>query len=132
MDTVTVACKLPHGMHLETRNKAGDVDQRVTIKGARLKTTPAGREITRDHETTDDFGRGYGLTPGVPAAFWERWTKANAAYPPYVRGFIFAQSDLDDARAQARELGELKTGLEPLSPDKKALPKGLEPFDPQS
>ena len=75
MDTVTVACKLPHGVHLELRNAAGIVEQRVTIKGARLKTSREGREITRGHETTDDFGAGYGLTPGVPADFWERWAK---------------------------------------------------------
>jgi hypothetical protein len=132
MDTVTVACKLPHGMHLEVRNPAGIVEQRVTIKGARLKTSASGREITAGHETTGDFGQAYGLTPDVPADFWARWARENAAYPPYAKGYIFAQSDIGDARAQARELAELQTGFEPLSPDKAKLPRGIEPFDPKS
>lgn len=132
MQTVTVACKLPHGIILETRDAKGDVDQRVTLKGSRLKVTPAGREITAGHETTDDFGKGYGITPNVPADFWERWTAANASYAPYARGFIFAQTDIENTRAQARELSELKTKLEPLSTAKKDLPRGLETFDPKN
>jgi len=127
MDTVTVACKLPHGMHLETINAAGLVEQRVTIKGARLKTTAAGREIIKGHETTDDYGKGYGITPNVPKPFWDKWVAQNPTYPPFAKGFIFAQDDVDDARAQAREMSELKTGFEALSPDK--LPAGVEPMN---
>jgi hypothetical protein len=128
MDTVTLACKLPHGMHLENIGPNGMVEERVTIKGARLKTTPAGKEITKGHETTDDFGKSYGLTPNVPAKFWEKWVEQNPTYPPYVRGMIFAQSDLNEARAQAAEMSEIVTGFEALPQDK--LPRGLEKFDP--
>lgn len=127
MDTVTVACKLPHGMHLELLNAAGHVEERVTIKGARLKTTPAGREITKDHLTTEDFGKGFGLTPNVSAAFWERWARENATYPPFARGMIFAQSDIANAEAQAAEMSGIVTGFEPIDPDK--LPQGLKKRD---
>lgn len=127
MSTVTVACKLPHGMHLEIRNPAGLVERRVTIKGARLKTNKNGREITKGHETTDDYGRGFGLTHGVPADFWARWAEENKEYPPFARGMIFAQGSDVDARAQATEMSEIQTGLEPLSQDK--LPPGLEKLD---
>lgn len=130
MTTVTVACKLPHGMHLETRNAAGLVDRRVTIQGARLKTTKEGREITRGHETTDDYGKGYGLTPNVPADFWERWVAENKDYPPYARGMIFAQTDLNEARVQAADMSEIVTGFEALSQTK--LPAGVEVLDRES
>jgi hypothetical protein len=129
MDTVVVACKLPHGMHLEVRNPAGMVEKRVTINGARLKTSATGRELNT-HETTDDFGKGYGLTFNVPADFWARWSKENADYPPFARGFIFAQDNPVEAKAQAREMSDLQTGFEPLSQSK--LPGGLSKFDPKN
>jgi hypothetical protein len=121
MDTVTVACKLPNGLHLENRGSDG-TRQRVTLNGARLATDVNGMPIA-----THELAGAYGLTPNVPAKFWEQWVKENAGYGPYARGLVFAQADGANARAQARELAELKTGLEPLDPSKPAA--GVTPAD---
>lgn len=114
LDTVTVACKLPNGLHLENITPAG-VKVRVTLMGARLPVDANGREIQ-----AFELAGSFGLTPNVPRDFWEQWVKENANYGPYKQGMIFAQDGRDNARAQARELEDVRTGLEPMPADKPA------------
>lgn len=120
--TVTVACKLPHGLVMETVAADGS-RQEVRVNGARLPLDGKGRE----RRVFEQEGA-YGLTPNVPADFWEKWSRDNAAYPPLARGMIFAQGRKPDAEAQARELdGDALTitGLEPLNPDGDRRTRGL-------
>lgn len=126
--TVTIACKLPHGLVLENTTPSGEkVTQRVN--GARLRTTESGREIN-SHEVTGDYGQGYGLTFGVPVDFWEQWVAQNTHYPPFAKGHIFAQGDAANARAQAKEMAGVRTGLEPMPGKDDKLPDGLVAIDP--
>lgn len=114
METVTVACKLPHGLFLENVGEDGS-KHRIKVNGARLPLDGKGRE-----RRLFDLEGSYGLTPGVPADFWARWASENAKYPPFAKGMIFAQVQTASAEAQARELdGDAitRTGLEPLNPD---------------
>lgn len=122
--TVTVACKLPNGLHLE--NVVNGQVVRHTLNGSRLRTTPEGREI-HSHELAGSQvpDAGFGLTPGVPADFWEQWAKENAEYPPFKKGMIFANADAASVKAVAKEMTGVRTGFEGLNPDKPGL--GVEP-----
>lgn len=94
--TVTVGCKIPNGLHLDLGGK------RITLNGSSSSLVIGG----------------YGLTEGVPAEFFEAWMKAYADSPAVTNGLVFAQEKAADARAQALDQAEIKTGLEPLNPNK--------------
>lgn len=61
---------------------------------------------------------GAALTPNCPRKFWDIWVEQNERNPLYHNGLIFAHAHIDDVRAQARELKDLKSGLEPIDPTK--------------
>lgn len=94
--TVTVGCKLPNGLHLDLG------DKRVTLNGANSARIVGG----------------YGITEGVDAAFFEAWKKTYADSPAVKNGLVFAHGKTGDVEAQAREQAEIRTGLEPLDPEK--------------
>lgn len=119
-DTVTVACKLPSGLVLENFDPKTKARQTVTLNGSRFRINRDGAPIF-SHEIAHGA---FGLTHNVPADFWNTWAAQNAAYPPFVKGHIFALAKVEDTRAAAKEMAGVKTGFEPLSRDK--LPAKLE------
>ena len=91
--TVTVGCKLPHGLVLEVGSTS------VTLNGA----------------NASNIIGGYGLTEGVDKAFFDAWLKKNE-HLPFVRNqMVFAQSTTDDAKAEALEKAHEKTGFEGMN-----------------
>ncbi len=99
--TVTVGCKLPHGLHMDLG------DKRVTINGTNSAAIIGG----------------HGITEGVDADFFDAWMKKNKDLPFVQRGLIFASEKKADIKAQAVEKKDVKTGLERLDPKK--APKGI-------
>lgn len=91
--TVTICCKLPNGITLDTPLAPGKT---VTLKGANRETI---------------IGAGYGTTD-VDADFWEVWKSTHTTFQPLTSGAIFEAKSRDDAAAIAREQTERKTGLE--------------------
>lgn len=92
-ETVTVGCKLPHGLVLELDK------QSVVLNGANSSTIIGG----------------YGLTEGVDKAFFDAWMEKNE-HLPFVRNqTVFAQAKTEDARASALEKAGEKTGFEGMS-----------------
>lgn len=61
---------------------------------------------------------GYASTPNVDADFFEEWMRQNATHPLVVNHLIFAHGSENSARDEAKEKKGLKSGLEPLVPDK--------------
>lgn len=124
-DTVTVACKAPNGVIMRlfemrgrtepvlgggTRevNEAFQVGPMVTIKGyaAEAGKAPAsGAEVIR----------GYALTPGVDAAFFEAWLKQNQEHDLVVNGLIFAHAQTNSVKSMVRENEDRWDGLQPLA-----------------
>src|SRR5215469_7005941 len=104
-ENVTVACKLPNGVHLDLRNEAGRPIARVTLKGFAF---PREAGFIPDYAVAG----GYALTAGVPKSFWEQWLKQNAGLDLVTKGFVFASSRYDRVRDQAKEREDLKSGLE--------------------
>ena len=127
--TVTVACKLPTGLHLDLMADADAEGRRsampkarVTIKGCAL---PVGVVLPEDAPRV--LG-GYALTPEVDEDFWNAWLKQNADYGPVKQNLIFALPKLGSAEAKAREQSAVVSGLEPINPARPPV-KGIAPAD---
>ena len=99
--TVTVACRIPQGLHLDIV-KHGEVRQRVTLNGSNSAHAVAG----------------YGITEHVPKEFFGKWLADHKDLPAVRNGLIFAHAQKRSAEAKAAEQTGLKSGLEPLDPKK--------------
>jgi hypothetical protein len=124
--TVTVCCKLPSGLIL----RVYDFVERHVPAGAgqyRLAKVPVPREeeyavtgyavpFGMPHDKT--IAGGYALTPGIPEDFFDYWLAQNKGHPAVKQGLIFAHRQMESARDMAKERAELRSGLEPLNPDK--------------
>lgn len=104
MQTVTVGCKLPNGLHMDLRGDGGELVKRITLNGA---------------NKSEVIG-GYGITHGVDKEAFEEWKRRNPDFTPLKKGLIFAQDKPAAAAAQAKEQAEIKNGFEGLNPDKPA------------
>ncbi|WP_233874057.1 hypothetical protein [Paraburkholderia adhaesiva] len=100
-DTVTVACRLPQGLHLDII-RHGEVRRRVTLNGANSPRAVAG----------------FGITEHVPRAFFEQWLVEHQELPAVKHGLIFAHKQKASVEDQAGERGEVKSGLDPMDPKK--------------
>ena len=124
--TVTVACRLPHGLVLQRQvmakraepvmgggyrefEQATRVGERVVIAGFARPVNPEG-----DTEFAPLVG-GYGLTPGVDKEFFEGWLVENAELDAVKRGFIFAHEKHDTVAGKARAGDAGLSGLEAIN-----------------
>lgn len=130
-DTVTVACKLPNGLHLQL---ATTEEVSEPVMGGGWKTVRRSRFVGMRHSVHGSAFRidrapahaiigGYGLTPNVPADFFAQWLEQNADLDAVRNNLVFALSKPEGAAARAREQRDVASGLEPISPSK--LPRGI-------
>jgi hypothetical protein len=105
MATITVGCKLPHGLIIEVDGHA------VTLNG----------------KNSSNVIGGYGLTEGVDKDFFGKWMSANRDSAAVKNGLIFAQDRADSARSEAKERKGVKNGTEGIDPNKPA--PGVEPTE---
>lgn len=94
--TVTVGCKLPHGIHLDIG------DKRVTLNGAHSAAIIGG----------------HGITENVDKDHFEAWMIMYKDHPAVKAGYIFAHDKANNTAAQAKERAKEKTGFEGLNPEK--------------
>ncbi len=114
--TVTVACKLVHGLIAQlykfvdtpTGRMAQADGKPVTLKGGNDKYAVAG----------------WGITENVDRSFMEQWLKDNMDMTAVKDGFIIVRDNREKAVGEAEDKADKKTGLEPLDPD--APPAGIE------
>lgn len=126
--TVTVACKIPHGIVMQLavkttyfedtpsgsreRTRYDKAGERVFIRGnSRPVNPPAG------FPDPGPIAFGYGLTPDVDAEFFAEWMRQNAKAPMVANGLIFGMPTLSGINGQAREFEGKRSGLEPLQID---------------
>jgi hypothetical protein len=141
-ETVTVACKLPHGLALRVFDTV-DVDEPILGGGVRRSKIAQERperfvvngfaHPQNRNPRCEIFGAmqmpngslngGYALTPGVPKDLWEMWLAQNAKSLLVKNGLIFAVPKVEDARVEADKRKTIKSNLERLDPDN--LPKGV-------
>lgn len=115
--TVTVACKLPHGLHIQLRKTEKTRDGEIS--------TGIGEVVTIKGANAHDAIAGHGITPGVDKDFFEAWLKQEAAQPFVKNKLVFAQERENSAVAQAKEQARNVTGFEGLDPTKPG--EGLKP-----
>jgi len=124
-NTVTVCCKLPSGLVLEL----DELRREVPAGGSKEIDVwrPTGKTVricgsNASHPDSSFPGRvigGYGLTE-VPEDFWDAWLAQHKGYPPLLNGSLFAQPTPDRATSQAKDQAKVKTGMEPMDPDRPA------------
>jgi hypothetical protein len=103
MANITIGSRLPYGLILEVG------DKKVTIEGVNKSNI-----IGAEHYTTE-----------VDAQFWAAWTEANAEFPAYVNGTIFAIEDKRAEKSIIRDAFARLTGLEKIAPDSDSIVKTL-------
>lgn len=126
--TVTVACKLPHGLVLqlqEPRQVAEPTqtapDRKVTrYERVGKSVVINGCALHNDRPSSKQVMGGFALTHGVDAAFFNQWMKENEQHPAVEGGFIFAASRIEAVEAQIAKGASRLTGMEPADP--KGLP----------
>lgn len=138
--TVTVACKLPHGLILRVGQM---IDRDEPVMGGGTKKVkqfqPAGAPVkingyAAPHGKSPNCATagGFALTPGVDAEFFAKWMGQNKSHPAVQAGLIFALVQENDAAAEAKDRRSLRNGLEPLAQKgDPRVPRRIETADEQ-
>jgi len=129
--TVTVACKLPHGLNMRVYDWEKVEYQLLgggmkSAREARPRETTYrlnGNSVAQNRAPGCEIVGGFALTHGIPKDFWDLWLEQHKDWPAVKNGFIFAYEKPDATRGESREKKNLKTGLERLNPKK--LPRGV-------
>jgi hypothetical protein len=132
MATVTVACKLPHGMTLRVFDM---VESQEPVMGGGFRAVKVAQErperVTlkgfahpQNRAPSTQIIEGFALTYGVDAEFWNAWKTQNAQSDVVKNGLIFAHEKPVNTEAEAKDKKSLRSGLERLDPAK--LPKGIQ------
>jgi hypothetical protein len=100
-EMITVACRLPHGLHLD--NFRGEMNPenrvRVTLNGANKSQIIGGcgtTAVARDH--------------------WDEWMKRNANAPFLKNGSVWVAKNQSDSMAEGQSRASEKTGFEGADP----------------
>lgn len=105
----SVACKLPHGIILELEKK---------IEGGAFLGTGRTIELKGANDPKALFG--FGITENVPVDLFDEIMKQKENFLPIANGLIFKQPTTDKLEDEAKEREGLKTGTEPMDPEKPA------------
>lgn len=129
-DTVTVACKMPHGLILRifdwedfdepmrdgtmrTGKRARDTGEHFTLRGT--WTASAGQAYMPNNPAIAELlPGGYALTPGVPKDLWEKWYEQNRESAIVRERIVFAHAVHHTVVSEATQMRQVVTGLEPL------------------
>lgn len=131
-DTVTVACKMPNGLRLrlfemeEVPEPMFGGGVRMTkrarqIEGADIVLNGAAvnlEEVGKGNLPSFVIAGGYALTPGVPRDQWEAWLEQNKHSALVRNNIVFCYKSEEGARKQALEQAEVRSGLEPIDPER--------------
>lgn len=131
-ETVTVACKLPHGLVLRAFNMVEKAEpvmgggSRDVKKAEQLpgEFVIAGNSFPENGAPRARMEFGFALTPGCPKELWDRWHADNKDSPMVKNGLVFAYEKAGDTVAEARDNESVRSGFERLDPAK--LPRGIQ------
>lgn len=101
MSKVILACKVPNGFIMELNGVS------AKINGS---NTEDGFIIVEKGETV-------GLTYDVDKSLWDAWRTKFASHPLCTNQFVYEAKSEASAKAQAKEMKAVKTGLEQKTPD---------------
>jgi hypothetical protein len=117
--TVTVACKLPHGIFLQlfetlTRQEAGP--------GGIYRDVKVPKPVGKRYEVSGYLTKGaqivggYALTAGIPKDHWDTWKEQQHDFEAVKNGLIFAYERPGHTEDQAKDSdhAKLRSGLEAM------------------
>ena len=132
--TVTVACKLPHGLILrifemeeyqepmrdgswKTMERAREIpDKRFVVRGTWVGS--AGQAYARGNSAVAELlPGGYAITHGCPKELWDIWHKQNKESMLVKNRVIFAHPDHASVTQSAQSNRDVTSGMEPIHPD---------------
>lgn len=122
--TVTVACKLPHGLLLQLQKPVevaeptqSNPERKVTRYERFGKVVRiSGCAIPMDRPSSKELRGGYALTRDVDADFFSKWLEQNKEHPAVEGGFIFASEQPAAIDKYVDRYADKLTGLEPADP----------------
>ena len=127
-ETVTVACKIPNGLQLQLRSYREEDDRGIKSKvfapAATRSVRVRGPAVAWGKQPAFVIAGGYALTPNVDKAHWEAWLAENRTNEVVTGLYIFALPKAAEAESEARQMESVKSGLEPINPEKPGI--GLE------
>lgn len=123
-DTVTVACKMPHGLVLRlfdmvegneavagggfrTIKRAQPRPEVVVLNGYLTKHRGSDLPVASEHSS-------YALTHGVSKEFFDEWMSQNRELDAVKNGLVLSHGS--DTAGAARERRDTVCGLEPINP----------------
>jgi hypothetical protein len=111
--TVTVGCKLPHGLTI-----ALDEPQTKMVEGKETTVyVPNGRTIELRGANSSAVVGGYGITENVDGEAFRKWLAEHRDFPAVVNGLVFVVERSADAPQEAQQRRDVKTGVEGLNPE---------------
>jgi len=135
--TVTVACKLPHGIVIRDFEERAEYEP-VYGQAERREVSvfrPVGPKIRIKGPTVPGiFARlvevhgGYAITEGVPADVFERWMKHNENSQFVTSMMIYGHENKARVIDWAKDRDSIKSGMEPLSVAMKMSDDGRQVF----
>ena len=137
-ETVTVACKMPHGLELRLFNM---VDKREIGQGGNTFMIKEAQEVgervrlngfahPQNKAPKSPIVGGYGLTFGVSKDFFDHWLEQNRDSDIVKNGLVFAHSKPGHTEGKAEEQKGIRSGLERLDPTRP--PPGIKPLNAQA
>lgn len=133
--TVSVACKLPHGLELRLFNIVDAVESnalgeiRAVKRAEPLPTTVTIRgylEKQRPDQPMPARGSSYAITHGVDKEFFDKWLVQNKDHDAVKNKLIFASEKQDTVRGMMNEFKSTRSGFEPVDPNN--LPKNIQTY----
>jgi len=125
-DTVTVLCRLPHGLELRIA-PPGDVERRAQLSAAGTpdrspvgyvkSVTVNGANRAPDYHPKDNVLLGRVGRTQVEKSFWDAWLAQHKDSDLVKNHCVFAEVTERAADAKAREFATEKTGFEGVSPE---------------
>ena len=127
--TVTVACKLPHGLKMRVFAPQ-EYNEYVMGGGSRTVTryVDTGKSFTvngwshaQNSAPHCTIQEGFALTMGVDKDFWDTWYEQNKTSALVENNLIWAYEKIADGKDMTKDFAQVKSGLERLDLDN--LPK---------
>lgn len=121
MATVSIACKLPHGLFAQLYKM---VEMPTGPAGLMVPTAqPEGDRVKLNGGNHHLAIAGWGVTENIDKSWADAWMAQNATLQPVKAGLIMVRDSTQKLAYEAKEKASVVSGFEALDPNK--MPEGL-------